>query len=332
MADVVDTDVERDRRDLAARTARDRLANMLGIHPRSLHTVDAELAQLIAGHLNQNNRRIKALVDRSTVDDLTGAMRRTAGLEALERELNRARRLGDQRLVLAFVDLDSLKRVNDSDGHAAGDRLLTEVAQALRARLRAYDLVVRWGGDEFICVLPEAGTRGASRILREISRDFRAAHGSGFSVGFAELSELGEREGAAELVALADANLYQERRQRRPPVGLRKRLAVGAAAAGTVLVCTALGGLAGAATPGSTFWAPHAVVDSARVALSGHPADTELQLARERVQAGAAAADPKVRTAWARSALSVLGRAEREGANQEAVRQLRNVARVMSSQ
>jgi len=107
---------------------------------------------------------------------------------------------------------------------------------------------------------------------------------------------------------------------------------VAAAAAATVLVCTALGTFAGAATPGSTFWAPHAAVDTARVALSGHPADAELQLARERVQAAAAAADPKVRAAWAQSALSVLGGAERDGANREAVRQLRNVARVMSSQ
>lgn len=332
VTDVLDTDAERERRDLAARVARDRLANMLGIHPRSLHTVDSELAQLISGHLNRNNRRIKALVDSSTVDDLTGALRRQAGLEALERELSRARRLNDQRLVLAFVDLDSLKRVNDSEGHGAGDRLLTQVAQTLRARLRAYDLVARWGGDEFICVLPEAGLKGASRILREIAREFESERGHGFSVGFAEVSELSDGEGAAELVARADANLYEERRSRRAAPRARPRLLVLTAAVITVLLVATAGAAAGAATPSSILWAPHAAVDAARVALSSNPADTELQLARERVAAAAAAPDGSARSAWAQNALNLLGMARRDGANQQSVNQLQNVARSFKSQ
>lgn len=62
----------------------------------------------------------------------------------------RARRLA-QPLVLAFVDVDPLKAVDDTHGHAAGDRLLVAVAGALRSELRSHDLVIRWGGDEFIC-------------------------------------------------------------------------------------------------------------------------------------------------------------------------------------
>jgi len=98
------------------------------------------------------------------VDDLTGTLRRGAGLAALEREIGRARRHGDHLLTVAFIDLDSLKSVNDSSGHAAGDALLCELAGALTRRLRAYDLVVRWGGDEFVVALSHAGTRapGAS--------------------------------------------------------------------------------------------------------------------------------------------------------------------------
>ena len=209
MADVTD------RRDLDARVARDRVAHMLGVHPRQLRTIDRELAVLLAQHLNQSNRRIQALVDMSSADDLTGALRRAAGVQALEREMSRARRLGDTRLTVAFIDVDGLKSVNDGEGHNAGDRLLQDVAHTLRTRLRAYDLVIRWGGDEFVCVLPEAGLRGASRILSEIARDFSAASGHSFSVGFAEVGQLREGQGGEDLDNLADADLYDDRRQRR---------------------------------------------------------------------------------------------------------------------
>ncbi len=68
----------------------------------------------------------------------------------MERELARARRT-DQSLVLAFIDVDHLKVINDWHGHAAGDRTLVEVTTSIRAKLRSYDLVMRYGGDEFVC-------------------------------------------------------------------------------------------------------------------------------------------------------------------------------------
>ncbi|MBA2695858.1 MAG: GGDEF domain-containing protein, partial [Actinobacteria bacterium] len=71
----------------------------------------------------------------------------------LEREMARSSR-AREALSVAFIDVDHLKQVNDTRGHAAGDRLLQHVADALRSRLRSYDLVVRYGGDEFICVMP----------------------------------------------------------------------------------------------------------------------------------------------------------------------------------
>ena len=81
----------------------------------------------IASHLNTTNRRIQALVNASATDDLTGALRRGEGLDALEREVQRARRAGNDQLVVAFVDVDGLKSVNDREGHEAGDRLLKDV-------------------------------------------------------------------------------------------------------------------------------------------------------------------------------------------------------------
>jgi len=90
--------------------------------------------------------------ESSSFDDLTGVYRRGAGFVELGRDVARARRLA-QPLVLAFVDVDHLKAVNDVHGHAAGDRLLVAVTVALRSELRSHDLLVRHGGDEFICAM-----------------------------------------------------------------------------------------------------------------------------------------------------------------------------------
>lgn len=88
------------------------------------------------------------------IDGLTHAHRREAGLLELEREVVRANRTA-QPLTLSFVDVDGLKAMNDSRGHAAGDQLLREIADSIRAHLRPYDLSVRYGGDEFLCALPD---------------------------------------------------------------------------------------------------------------------------------------------------------------------------------
>lgn len=317
-----------DRRDPAARIARDRVAHMLGVHPRQLRTVDRELAVMLAQHLNQSNRRIQALVDMSSADDLTGALRRAAGVQALEREMNRARRLGDTRLAVAFVDVDGLKGVNDGDGHNAGDRLLQDVAHLLRTRLRAYDLVIRWGGDEFVCVLPEAGLRGASRILSEIARDFTAASGHTFSVGFAELGQLAEGQGGEELVNLADADLYDDRRHRRRR---RPRLPWLGVAVGAAAVCLVMGVLAGSATPGSSFWGPHAVADSVWVAFSGSPAQAELKLAQDRLEMASSAPAGSLREAWLGNAIAHLEAAQRDGASGAAVQRVEEMARALDN-
>ena len=97
--------------------------------------------------------RALAAQDRAaaSIDVLTGAHRRDAGMLELERELARAKREGEST-ALAFVDVDDLKRTNDSLGHAAGDQLIRETAYSIRAHLRSYDLIIRYGGDEFVRV------------------------------------------------------------------------------------------------------------------------------------------------------------------------------------
>jgi predicted signal transduction protein with EAL and GGDEF domain len=86
--------------------------------------------------------RERALAD---YDELSGALRRGAGLLALQHEIDRCPSTGEP-LVLGFLDVDGLKSVNDTQGHAAGDSLLRHVVGSLRASLRSYDIVVRFGG------------------------------------------------------------------------------------------------------------------------------------------------------------------------------------------
>lgn len=85
-------------------------------------------------------------------DFLTGALLRNAFINASEREFQRATR-EELPLVLVFVDLDNLKEVNDTQGHAKGDFYLTNFAQTVFREIRSFELLARWGGDEFVLLL-----------------------------------------------------------------------------------------------------------------------------------------------------------------------------------
>lgn len=180
----------------------ERLARELGVPAERLACLDGELAWRI-------EERLRELREAAAVDELTGALRRPAGLAALEREVRRARRHGDRHLSVAFIDGDSLKAVNDTFGHAAGDELLRALAETLRRRLRAYDMVIRWGGDEFVCVV-HARQQDAERVMAEASAQLLASSGLSFSAGFAEITP---GDTAETLVARADADLYARRRR-----------------------------------------------------------------------------------------------------------------------
>src|SRR5499427_8569174 len=182
-----------------------RVAQELGVPPTRLVDLDRALVEAMG-------RRFQELHEAAAVDEMTGALRRAAGLAALVREVRRARRFDDRKLAVAFLDVDHLKAVNDSQGHAAGDAVLRETAAALRRRLRAYDLVIRWGGDEFVCSLPGAGLEAAQRAMEDIRTELRARTGCSFSAGFAELGLDGDAE---SLVVRADADYYERRRRER---------------------------------------------------------------------------------------------------------------------
>lgn len=147
----------------------------------------------------------------SSIDGLTGAHRRDAGIVELEREMARAKRTGHP-FVIAFVDVDGMKAKNDSLGHAAGDQLLRQVTDRIRAHLRAYDLIVRFGGDEFVCGLLDLKMEEAAERFSLVNADLAQAQQTTITVGIAELMG---NDSLEALIARADAALYEER-QRRP--------------------------------------------------------------------------------------------------------------------
>ena len=148
--------------------------------------------------------------EQAVVDDLTGAYLRGAGFIELKRDMARAMR-AEEPLVLAFIDVDGLKAVNDSGGHAAGDRLLLEVADALRARTRSHDLLIRYGGDEFVCAIAGMTTAEAATRFAGVNTSLAMTPGRGS--GTVGLAEMRRSDSPCDLVARADAALYRKREQ-----------------------------------------------------------------------------------------------------------------------
>lgn len=148
----------------------------------------------------------------ASIDQLTGAYRRDPGMMELQRELDRARRTGEP-FTVAFVDLDGLKATNDSLGHAAGDRLLRRTAEALREHLRSYDVVVRFGGDEFVCGMVKMQKKEAGERFLLVNAKLSKTQHASVTAGLAE--SRGD-DSLDDLIARADDALYKERQRRRP--------------------------------------------------------------------------------------------------------------------
>jgi diguanylate cyclase (GGDEF)-like protein len=139
-------------------------------------------------------------------DPLTGCANRRAFERDLARELARCARAELDLCVMA-VDLDGLKRINDSEGHAAGDRALLQLVESFRRALRTLDGVYRLGGDEFVVVLPDTSLEDARVVMTRVER----LGAPSFSWGMASVASVGAPD-ATLLVSTADENLYERRR------------------------------------------------------------------------------------------------------------------------
>lgn len=154
---------------------------------------------------------LKCELAEAQLDPLTRALGRGLGEVTLEREINRARH-GTGVLVLAFVDVDNLKQVNDSEGHAAGDAMLKNVVAVIKTHLRSYDPIVRVGGDEFVCALGDCRTEDARHRFQDIQARIKQTHPAGsISVGFARLHP---GDTLQQLIERGDRALYDAKHDR----------------------------------------------------------------------------------------------------------------------
>ncbi len=148
------------------------------------------------------------------VDEVTGALRRRVGLAALRREIDRTRRSGEP-LTVVFIDVDGLKQVNDERGHTAGDELLKAVVDCVSEEFRSYDLMIRVGGDEFVCSLTGDGLEGiGSRFERVRTRLSNVIPGASLSTG---VSQCRAEDSVETVVERADRAMITTRRKRTRP-------------------------------------------------------------------------------------------------------------------
>ena len=120
----------------------------------------------------ERSRLINELEDRAVRDEMTGVFNRRGFLELANLELGRASRFGRPVSIILF-DIDQLKHINDSLGHIAGDRVIQEVIKCSKRNVRQIDLLGRWGGDEFVILLPEVDLPAVNQIADRLCRDIR---------------------------------------------------------------------------------------------------------------------------------------------------------------
>ncbi|HJN73327.1 MAG TPA: GGDEF domain-containing protein [Myxococcota bacterium] len=207
ICDVLSAEQDRQRR------TTERLVRMA----RRLKRAEQRLLDGIEERRTELLRQSHAIADVATTDPLTGVLNRRA-LDVRLGQMAEACAEAAAPMAVLFCDVDHFKRVNDNHGHAVGDRVLARIGKLMMEGRRRGDLVGRWGGEEFIVVLPDCPPQAADRIAEKIreklSRQvFEGAEGAfsiSMSLGVAvEVLGQGDLRGAvAELVETADARLY----------------------------------------------------------------------------------------------------------------------------
>ncbi|MBC8478031.1 MAG: GGDEF domain-containing protein [Candidatus Delongbacteria bacterium] len=173
-----------------------------------------ERAEKLAAQLQEANAKLQELVN---IDPLTGVHNRRSMTQFLEHEYVRARRY-DRHLALLLLDIDHFKKVNDTFGHPQGDSILREMSNLIKGLLRDTDMLVRYGGEEFLVMLPEAklyaARIAAERIRRNVeTHDFAHLPDSTMhitiSIGVTELLNEEVCNSTEELIKAADLKLYE---------------------------------------------------------------------------------------------------------------------------
>jgi diguanylate cyclase (GGDEF)-like protein len=160
---------------------------------------------------------MEAMVHRAMTDPLTGTASRRSGMETL-RLLFHLSTVSGKPLSVAFFDIDHFKLINDAFGHDAGDHVLQQITGRLRSLLRHSDTLVRWGGEEFLAILPDVSARQSTALIERLMATGLGASPNGkpltASVGIAE-TMADDIHNWRALVELADKRMYEAKRQGR---------------------------------------------------------------------------------------------------------------------
>ena len=196
----------------------DRIIGVISLDTRPDAPASEKLCKLLTTIGNQiavavNNAKLyEESKSLSLHDPLTGLLNRRSMQMQMEKCVNTVRRYGE-KLSVIMLDIDHFKQYNDTRGHVEGDRLLVKLAGILEGELRSSDHVFRYGGEEFLAILPRTGLEMACDVAERLRRSVESAAGVTVSLGVASY---GEGTGSCEtLVVSADTALYRAKEQGR---------------------------------------------------------------------------------------------------------------------
>ncbi len=183
---------------------------------------DIELAEILAGHLNEEIKRIRLeekLRQQAIHDPLTGVYNRRYFNETLNKEIEQANRY-DKPLAFIMMDINRFKEINDRYSHQIGDKVLEEIAKLLKENVRSADTVVRYGGDEFLIMMPETNSESKNLVTRLKEKLTRWNEHSDLldfpltlAIGAAHWSPNQGRD-VEETLKEADQKMYKDKRKR----------------------------------------------------------------------------------------------------------------------
>ncbi len=167
--------------------------------------------------ISQQKEAEEKLEKLARIDSLTGCNNRGYGLELLDRQIKLSHR-SKSPLLLAFLDIDRFKEINDAFGHDEGDKVLKEIAELFKSTLREVDIICRMGGDEFLLIFPDNSLKEVDLIrnrlekkLSSLNRTIKKNYQIKFSMGFSEyLSD--KPKTLDELINIADQRMYEEKK------------------------------------------------------------------------------------------------------------------------
>src|SRR5438132_1542450 len=177
----------------------------------------------------ENAKSVEKIQELTITDDCTGLYNARHLYKTLDSEVYRSARFGHEFTVL-FIDLDHFKQVNDTHGHLVGSKLLSEVGYLIKAQLRLIDFAFRYGGDEFVVLLPQTGKDQALVVAKRLQDGFRASNfcreeglnlNVRASIGLATYPH--DARDAHDIIRQADEMMYMVKNSTRDNIGIAQR-------------------------------------------------------------------------------------------------------------